>query len=252
MSNLKGNIMPDKLFGKDASILMMWLLPAGIILVLILVFIAVVVPKIEEIQNTFGDIKKVAQEIVSVNQKRAYLLSIDQQELQTKSTLVENGVLSEKNSYLLIKIVSKVVADFGYSVGDFSVILGDVKEIDKKSTKFDYQKVPVDVVISGPKGNFLAMVAGIEKSLPVLSIDNFSLTGSGEVATIKLSVSAYYLPDWTQTKLESLTVADLTPSKDESEVLSKIGNFKYYGAAGGEIGAATRKFEPSNRVDPFY
>jgi len=246
------NIMPDKLFGLDVPILLVWSVPAGIIFVLILIFISIAMPKIEEIQVIFPQIDKVSQQTTLVNQKRAYLLSLDQEDLKSKSTLVENGVLSEKNSYLLIKIISKVVADFGYSVGDFSVTLGDVKQIDQKSTKFDYQKVPVEVVVTGPKANFLAMVGGIEKSLPVLSIDNFNMTGVGEVATIKMSVSAYYLPDWTQTKLESLSIADLTPSKDESVVLSEIGSYKYYGAAEGEIGGAKKTFVPSNRVDPFY
>lgn len=251
MSQVK-SLIPDKLFGRDVSILTVWLMPVTVALIMVLVFISIVVPKIEEIQNTASDIKKVLANIVSVNQKRAYLLSMDQEELKQKSALVENGVLSEKNSYLLVKVVSKVVAEFGYTVGDFSVTLGDVRDIEKKSSKFDYQKVPVDVTISGPKANFLAMVAGIEKSLPVLSIDNFSLAGVGEVANIKMSVSAYYLPDWTQAKLENLSVADLTPSKDESAVLSQIGSFKYYGESGGEIGGGLRKFQPSNRVDPFY
>lgn len=242
----------NKLFGKDVSILTVWLMPTGIVFVLVLVFVSVVIPKIEEIQSTFSNIDKVTREIVLVNQKRAYLLSVDQEDLQMKSTLVENGVLSEKNSYLLIKIISKVVASFGYSVGDFSVNLGDIKEIDKKSPKFDYQKVPVEVMVSGPKSNFLAMVTGIEKSLPVLSIDNFSLTGTGDVANIKMNVSAYYLLDWTQGKLENLSVADLTPGKEETDVLSQIGSFKYYGDASGEIGSSSRKFEPSSRIDPFY
>ncbi len=244
--------LPDKLFGKDTGILSVWFLPVVGMAMLILVFVGVVLPRFSEVKNLFSQIDKVSKDVKLLNQKRTYLLSLDQAELKSKSDLVENGVLSEKNSYLLIKIVSKVVSDFGYTVADFSVTLGDIKEIDKKSVKFDYQKVPVEVVVTGPKANFLEMVSGMEKSLPVLSIDNFNMVSAGEVATIKMSISAYYLPDWTQAKLEGLSITDLTPSKDESEILSQISSYKYYGTSGGEIGGEGQKFVPNNRIDPFY
>ncbi len=251
MSKIK-NTLPDKLFGLDVGILLVWAIPVSVITILVFVFMGLVVPRFEQISTLWGQIDKVTKETKVLNDKRIYLLSLDQADLKAKSALVESGVLSEKNSYLLIKIVSKVVADFGYQVGDFSVSLGDVKQIDQKSTTFAYQKVPVEVSLTGPKDNFLKMVFAIENSLPVLSIDEFSMTSIGEVATIKMNVSAYYLPDWTQNKLESLSVTDLTPNKDESSVLSKIGSYKYYGGTEGQIGGSVGKFVPIERADPFY
>jgi len=244
--------LPDKLFGKDVSVLLVWALPGGLIPVLIMVFFAVVMPRVEETQNYLTQKNKITKEIVSINAKRTYLLSLDQAELKANSDIVENGVLSEKNTYLLVKVIGRVVADYGYSVGDFSINLGDVKEVDKTTLKFDYQRVPVDVVISGPKQNFLAMVGGIEKSLPILSIDSFNMTGTGDVANIKISVFAYYSPEWTPEKLENLSVTDLTPSKDETAVLSQISGFKFYGTSQGEINSSKQVFVPSERVDPFY
>lgn len=246
------NLLPDKLFGKDTLILTIWMVPVLIIIIFLIIFVVAVMPRINSIKSVYGQAKKVIVETKTVNDKRIYLSTLDQEELKSKSLLVENGVLSEKNSYLLIKIISKVVADFGFTVGDFSVSLGDLKSIDKAVAKFDYQKVPVEVAVSGPKANFLPMVAAIENSLPVLSIDNFNMTSTGDVATIKISVSAYYLPDWNQAKLESLSIADLTPNKDESDILTKIGGYKYYGASEAEIGRQKENFVPSNRVDPFY
>jgi len=152
----------------------------------------------------------------------------------------------------LIKVISKVVAGFGYSVGDYSVSLGDLKEVDQTVAKFDYQKVPVGVVVSGPRDKFLPMVAEIENSLPILSIDDFKMNNSGEVSTIKMSISAYYLPNWNQAKLESLSIADLTPSKEESDVLTTISEYKYYGASEAQLGGTDSKFNDFGRIDPFY
>lgn len=252
MIHLK-NYLPDKLFGKDTGIIVVWVTPVLIIVALILVTFSVVWPRVTEIETNFANIEKVTKNISLLNEKRLYLLSLDQADLQSKSMLVENGVLSEKNSYLLVKIISKIATDFEYTIGDFSVTLGDVSQVEKKSAKFDYQKVPVEVILNGPKAKFLDLVSGIEKSLPVLSIDNFSMSSNqNDVAVIKMSISAYYLPDWNQTKLESLSVTDLTPSKDESKVLTQIGAYKYYGASEAELGKTKENFVPLNRADPFY
>jgi Tfp pilus assembly protein PilO len=246
------SVMPDKLFGKDIGLLTLWALPVSVILVLMMAFGMYVMPRVDEIKSLITQNNEVSKQIKLLNDKRIYLLSLDQNELVTKSVLVENGVLSEKNTYLLIKIITKVVSDFGYSVGDYSVSLGDLKEVDQTAVKFDYQKVPVDVVVKGPKLKFLDMVSGIEKSLPVLSVDSFNMTSVGDEATIKMSISAYYLPNWKQNKLEALSVSDLTPNKDEGDVLTKISGYKYYGAAGGELINEGDKFVSSDRVDPFY
>jgi competence protein ComGC len=245
-------VMPGKLFGKDTAVLLVWLWPILIIIFLIYVFILVAIPEIGQISTGFGQIKKINAETKKINDKRIYLSTLDQDELKSKSNLIENGVLSEKNSYLLIKIISRVVAEFGYSVGDYSVSLGDLKEVDQTVAKFDYQKVPVEVAVSGPKDNFLPMVAEIENSLPILSIDDFKMNNSGGVATIKMSISAYYLPNWNQAKLESLSIADLTPNKDESDILTKIEGYKYYGPAAAGFSNRSKDFKSTGRVDPFY
>jgi len=251
MNKLK-SYLPDKLFGKDVAVWLVWSMPVGVMIILMLIFARWVVPQIIDIKGLFNQIDKVVNETKVLNEKRVYLLSLDRAELESKLTLIENGVLSEENSYLLVKIISKIGADFEYQVSDFSVTLGDIKEVAKKSTKFEYQTVPVDVVIVGPKANFLAMINAVEKSLPVLSIDNYSMTITGDLATIKMSILAYYLPEWTQNKLEALSLTDLTSNNDELTVLSKIDTYKYYGVTEGEIKQGVQKFVPSDRVDPFY
>lgn len=245
-------MLPDKLFGKDVDLLLIWVVPVLVFLGLVIVFVNVILPRFTNVSDYFSQLSVVKSNIVSLNNKRLYMLSLDQNELNNKSLLVENGVLSEKNSYLLIKIIGKIVSEYGFVVSNFSVSIGDIDEVDKKVSKFDYQKLPVSVEISGPKDKFLTMVSSIEKSLPVLSIDEFMMESIGSIARIKMNVSAYYLPDWTQTKLESLSVSDLTPSKGEEDVLNLISGYKYYGASESMIGNTNNVFTPTNRVDPFY
>jgi hypothetical protein len=83
-----------------------------------------------------------------------------------------------------------------------------------------------------------------------MSIDRFEMKSKGDVATIKLSVLAYYLKDVTNLKLENLTLKDLTPSEAEVSLLSTLGEYKNM-AIGGED-KSSGEFIKYERNDPFF
>ncbi|HEX8931547.1 MAG TPA: hypothetical protein VF810_00150, partial [Patescibacteria group bacterium] len=74
---------------------------------------------------------------------------------------------------------------------------------------------------------YIDFVSGIEKSLPVLSIDDLKITGKEFTSTLQLSVSAYYIGKSMEFNINSLSLADLTLSKDESEIVSRLNQFDY-------------------------
>ncbi len=90
-------------------------------------------------------------------------------------------------------------------VESFSVSPGDVDTTNedgsvsktaatgKQATK-GINNVPLSVVISGPEDKYLELIKSIERALPVMSIDRFSMEiGTGDVATLKMVVSTYSL-----------------------------------------------------------
>ncbi len=249
MNKLK---LPDKLFGVHTDILLLWIKPGLLLLFILLSVLGVFLPKIGEIQAKIQSIKNVDQKKVEVDQKRNYLLSVDQEEIKNNAELLSAGVLPEKNAYLLVKIIRNAVADVNYSVDEFSVSLGDIKDQENeinKSKNLNYDKIPVKLTLIGPKENYLALVKVLENSLPLMSIDEYEMSSSGGVATIDAGVSAYYLKSVSNLKIENLTLADLTLKQEESDLLSKIKEFKMMSVEKiGESGT----FVKYERTDPFF
>ena len=113
----------------------------------------------------------------------------------------------------------------------------------------NYDKIPVKLTLIGPKENYLALVKVLENSLPLMSIDEYEMSSSGGVATIDAGVSAYYLKSVSNLKIENLTLADLTLKQEESDLLSKIKEFKMMSVEKiGESGT----FVKYERTDPFF
>jgi hypothetical protein len=250
MKNLK-NILPEKIFKVNRDLILVWVKPVVLGLVFLISFGKILMPKISEIQTILKEIKKVGTETKAVNEKTAYLLSIDQEELNSNSSLLASGILPEKNAYLLVTIIRKIATNYAFEISEFSISLGDLKKTEEaKKTNTDYEKVPVKIVLSGRRDRFLELVSGLERNLPVLSVDNFEMNSEGEVANIELTVSAYYLSETKKVNPETLGLAELTLKKEEAELLSKIKEYKPYNdgvSLNNSVEAKTYQ-----RDDPFF
>lgn len=247
--------LPDKIFGVDSRIILLWLQPLGLVLVLIISLFAVIIPKINEISTKVKEIKSVAAKTVDVNQKRTYLQTVDQTEALDNAKKMSAGLLPEKNSYLLVRIIRDAASKSGYYVDDFSISMGDIKNEDgvqeaKKSGE-NYDTIPVNVTLVGPANNYITLVKTIERSLPVMSISKFEMKSQNEVSTIKLNVLSYYLRDISDLKLENLTLTDLTPSQDEATLLNTISEYQNTSTSTEGVGATGGSFVKYERTDPF-
>jgi len=252
---IKGPNLPDKVFGLDTQMFLLWLEPIGLAIILILSLVLVIVPKIGEISEKVTGIKSVSNKISEVNQKRNYLQTVDQEEIKNNALKLASGLLPEKNAYLLVRTIRDVAAQTGYGIDDFSISMGDIKndEIKKDQVKKDnssYDKIPVGVTLVGPSDSYIALVKALERSLPIMSINNFEmkLSQSG-VATIKLNISAYYLRDISNLKLENLTLANLTPTQEEMNLLLAIGEYQTMSVGSSSGNESFVKYE---RLDPFF
>ena len=243
-------IISDKIFGLDRGIFLLWLQPFGMLVLFIVSFGLVILPKFDDISQKISQIKLTNQKTTEVNQKRTYIQTVDQEELQNNASILSAGLLPEKSAYLLVKVVQNVAAGVGYAIDDFSVSLGDIKNADTKArTATSYDKIPVEVTLVGDSQKYLDLVKAIEKSLPIMSIDNFEMRSSADGATIKLNISAYYMKDISNVKLENLSLADLTPSKEEMDLLMTI---KGYSLINTNVGGSEGTFTKYNRSDPFF
>jgi len=249
MSKIKLNL-PDKVFGVDTNLLVLWVVPGLMLMALLLTFLGVIRSKISDISEIVKQVMEVRKTTQEVIEKRKYFMSIDQNELNASVSLLGSGVMPEKNSYLLIKIIQRISENSNYQVSDFSVSLGEVKKQNVNQKEIGFEKVPVQLVLSGPREKYLELIEGLEKSLPVLSIDSFDMKTSGEVATIDIRVSAYFQPESNKINIESLGLAEMTLKSEEMALLSKIKEFKAFEA--GNSGGTEGQFKSYERSDPFF
>lgn len=241
--------LPDKIFGMDSRIFLLWLQPLVLAIVIFMSLGLVIVPKINEISAKVAEIKSVSNKTTEVKQKITYLQTVDQEEIKNNAIKLAAGLLPERNSYLLVKVIKDTAMKADYSIDDFSISIEDLKDEETKKNITEYDIIPVRITLVGPTANYISLVKAIERSLPIMSISKFDMKSQGEVASIKLTVSAYYLRNITSLKLESLSLADLTPSQDEADLLSTISQYDTMSVGSSEAVGDFVKYE---RQDPFF
>ncbi|HWS48571.1 MAG TPA: hypothetical protein VN174_00790 [Candidatus Methanoperedens sp.] len=247
---IKGLNLPDKLFGRDTRLIVLWLEPIALGLVIFMSMVLVIVPKINEVPQKMAQIKQMKAKTADVEEKTKYLQSINQEDIKNNSFKLSMGLLPEKSNYLLVGVVRGAAADLGYAIDDFSLTMVTSKSQTPKKGAMNFEKLPVLVSLVGPTEKYIDLVKAIERSLPIMSIDKIDMrTLEGGISVVKLNVMAYYLPELNVTNPENLSLADLTPTKEEQELLSLINEYKVMTVETTDKEAKYTKYE---RQDPFF
>ena len=244
----------DKIFGMDRRIIYLWLEPLALFLMIFMSTFMIIVPKINEGLAKLNENKSVLKKTADVNEKINYLQTIDQEGIKKDAQKLASGLLPEKSSYLLLKVIQNTAQKLNYNIDDFSISMGDVKEETAeniKATSFD--KILIQVNLIGPGENYLALAKALERSLPIMSINKYEMSSkSGEVTTIKLEVYAYYMKEVTNFKLENISLSDLTLSQAEADLLSTISEYTELDVKSIEGVGGSGAFVKYERVDPFF
>ena len=244
--------LPDKVFGIEKSLLMLFLPSFGLILLFFIILNLVLIPKINEIGVIKNKINEIKTNTDKVKAQNKYLMSIDQEELKKDAEYLDNAVLKDKKSYFLVEIIRGVADDFNYQVESFNLTPGELKGEDssiKISSSNDTVKMPVNLTMIGPKEKTLELISALEKTLPILFIDKFETKNSGELAQLNLTVSSYYINDKSDVETENITLDDLILSKEESSLITRISSFNKI--ENKQVGTGNSQFKQYNRENPF-
>lgn len=240
--------LPQKIFGLEIDFLKYFWVFVVLFLVFILSFKFVILPKVGEIISITNQISAKDKELKATREKLNYLVSLDKNELNKNADYFNSALLKEKNSYILVNIVKAVADKFGYQIRSFSVTPGEVK-IAKDSKANIVSKLPISLVVVGPREKYLDFISALEKNLPILTIDEFNLTTVENLSQIDLTVSAYYVQGAMETTLANFSLSDLTLTKEESSVLQNISGFQKN--TGTTESQPTRGFVKYTRENPF-
>lgn len=244
-----------KIFGVETVFLQLLILPIGVLILFIVSLFFVVIPKI----SAFQDISKKADNnnkmTEAVQEKIKYLSSINPNDLKQNADRLNSAIFAEKNSYFLINIIRVIADKYEFQIQDFSLSPGEVKQEDKTVVKTAVDavtKIPVDIVLVGPKSKYLDFIEAIEKNLPILSMDSFQLASEQDSIKLTLTLVSYYIPTKDNTDISKLSLADLMLSKDESDLIKELANFNKIPTAAVGIGASNNQgFIKYSRPNPF-
>lgn len=241
--------LPDKIFGVEKSLLALFLPPLGLLVFFFISLKLILIPKVNEIKNVKQKIDVTNSNINETNEKVRYLSSIDQEELQRNAEYLDNAVLRNKKSYLLVEIIRQVANKFDYQVESFSLAPGEVKaEEDKTASIENMEKLPVTLTLRGPKDKSLDLISALEKTLPILFIDKYDVNTIGDSSDLNLVVYSYYISDETNIDTNNISLTDLTLTSDESALLEKISSFTKIGEY---TDTGTSEFQQYQRENPF-
>ena len=246
--------MPDRIFGIDSSLVKMFLVPLGVVVAFIISLGLVILPRVDSIKQSVVSVGKTKAQIKSVAEKKAYLLSIDQDELARNAARLSAAVLPEKNSYVLVGVLRAIADEYGYQVNSFLInpvgIKGETKDSLTVSNKDVAIKLPINIVLAGPEDKNLELIKSIENSLPILFIDSMKTTSKLGITEMEMVISSYYVPDKVEYVSGNLSLTDLQPTKEETELLTRISEFENNFNLG-EVGTENEEFIEYNRDNPF-
>lgn len=245
--------LPDKVFGLDSSLLLLFLGPLVLVILFLISLNLVLVPKVTEIGSVNTEIKSVEASTSKIKEQNNYLMSVDQNELQKDADYLNNAVLKNRESYLLVEVIRGVANKFDYQVSSFSLTPGDLKDDGsiKIADSKDVVKMPVSLSLVGPEEKSLDLILALEKTLPILFIDKFEKRLSGSVAQLDLTISSYYIGDNTNLETNNVSLNDLILSKDELSLINKISSFTKIDISSSSNIGATAAFQQYQRDNPF-
>jgi hypothetical protein len=244
--------LPDKIFGLEKALLILFLPPIGLIFLFLISLNLILIPKISEIGVLKSKINEVSVNTKKIEEQNKYLMSIDQEELKKNADYLDNAVLKDKRSYLLVEIIRGVANKFDYQIESFSLTPGELKGEDSSKNSFsqDTVKMPVSLLMIGPKEKSLELISALEKTLPILFIDKFQTKNSGSLSQLDLVVSSYYVKDNVDLETSNVALNDLILSKEEKDLITKISSFiKIEGNSQNETESFV--FQQYQRENPF-
>jgi len=246
-------ILPDKIFGIDSVLIKLLIQPIVLIIFLLMLFNLAVFPKISETSSIKKEISKVNVNKDKIVEKIKYVNSVPMDELKKNEALLNGSMLYEKDSYYMVGVIRKIADKYSYVVQGFSLSPGKLKDGDMAKEVSGNKRVPISLSMLGPKVQYLEFLKGLERSMPLLSIEKMEMRARGDVAEMDLEISAYYINEETKPEVKNLSLADLQLDKNEAEMIQLLSGYaNNRGILSGEQQrVATRSGVIYGRTSPF-
>lgn len=203
------------------------LLPVlGVVLVIIISFGLLVLPKI----NQISDYRKLTSDLVArttdVKQKISYLNSADESTIKAREDVLLMALPESKDIHFVLNVISDISSQYGFSVDSFSLVPGELV-VTEGEERPELEKMPFSVTMIGPSDRYIELVEGIENMLPILAITDLdSRSVSSTLLEIKLSLVTNFFLSETVVDMKKLTYKELVINEKELELLDRLSGFR--------------------------
>lgn len=225
-------------------------LPAAITAAGFLFYLVLGQRLVAKISEYSADTSSSRTKLAVIKDKVDYLESVDSEEIEKLSGLLEVAVFADNKAYLLLGTVRKVAADYGYQVDSFDLSPGDLLKEGKGVVAKEAAPLRVRLGLIGPKERYEEYLGAIEKSLPIMSIEELKTKSLGDLSYLEMGINAYFVPAKGRGEIDSLSLSELKLGTEEKRLLSLLGEFKVV-PQGQENDSSGGGFVKYERNDPF-
>lgn len=240
----------NKFFGIDLVLIRSFWSTLLCVFGFVLTLFLIIWPKISGINEIRQQIDIAETQNKNIKQQIAYLSAVDQDKLRKNQGLIEQALPSTKDLYFIMNALGELGRRWNYSIDSFVVSPGKITGNDSKKTITTVTKVPLDLIMIGPRDKYLDLVKQIENSLPILSVDKFDVTYlDNNLASLKIIVGTYS-NEQIEKVASSANWSDIQLSPKENELLGRLATFSTIQmdlAKQNEISGQI----VGNRADPF-
>lgn len=188
--------------------------------------------------------KDIADNKTKVN----YFNAVDQDRLRQMETILNEAVFKQDKSYYLVGVIKKIAEEYGFVIDGFEAQVGELGK-GKVAMNVESVDLKIKVKLIGPREKYLDLVTRIERTLPVLSIENFEIKSASNVIGIETNVSAFFIPKAGEAKIDNLSLNDLVLSEKELKLIGELEKYQKY--SGADEGSAITTYTNFQKTNPF-
>ena len=190
-----------------------FLIPFGVIIASILVFLFVVIPQVNFYLKSKDQEKLELTKLQNLQSSIAVLKSMDEAELNNNIENLSAALPLNKDFAGVIGAVSAVSVKTGVSVMDFSLQVGDLQ---KNTSSASFPSIPVSIKLSGPYSLILNYITEMYKTSPLSETLAFKIEGDAAVVT-----QSFYYKTFSKTVIDE-NASLFSLSESEKSLLTTI------------------------------
>lgn len=223
-----------KPFSQKKSFLKKIALPLGGMILTVFGGLFLLIPRFQRISRIFRDNQKLVEQRDDFLRKAQLIASLNEEVLRENAQLAVLALPKEKDISLILYGLNEPVRNNNFYTEQLEFSLGEVtspsegevadkKEKEKTTAQKPIEQVPVKMSLVGPGEKFNSLLKDMEERLPLVVIK--SLEGrysEGKRIKVDLSLSFFLSSRRAVYNPERITIADLTLSSQEEELLLEL------------------------------